>query len=171
MFDEVIGAPSLGDETLTTGRLERIVELLRFSRYRLTALRLRIHGASPVFGELLVSRALGDTGYAAQLRGGDVLFLHIGDYDETGAARTFDSAAEQALIERLSQTLAEMTRQGPRVRVLISVAHVWSDAVSDPCELVELVTRLAPKSDITVPVHRYEPAGALAMPKARATAV
>lgn len=171
MFDEVIGASCPQGGTLTTGRLERIVELLRFSRYRLTALRLRIHGASPVFGELLASRALGETGYTAQLRGGDVLFLHIGDCDETGAVRSFDAATEKALIERLSYTLAEMTQQGPRVRVLISVAHVWSDAVSDPGEVVELVTRLAPKSDITVPVHRYEAASALAMPRARAAAV
>ncbi len=136
-------------EGMDVSTFRRAVDLLRGTRLRLTAMRLRAHGAKPGLARDLVARALDHAGCWAELRGGDVVFLRIGDFGAPASSGR-DAAVERELVGRLSDGLRARTG-GDRVRVLIAVAHVWSDEVCDAEDLLSMLTRLAPKTDIAVP--------------------
>lgn len=133
--------------------LQRMVDLLRFSRIRLTALRVRVHGVGCGFAELLVRRALGHLGYAGMLGDGDVVFVHVANFG-VRSETLHDSAVERELIRLLSRQLADLSANGPRVTVEISVAHIWSDEICNARGFVALLKRLAPRTDIVLPGAR-----------------
>ena len=137
--------------------LQRMVDLLRFSRIRLTALRVCVRGVGCGFAELLVRRALGHLGYAGMLGDGDVVFVHVADFGVRNE-ELHDYAVERELIGLLSRQLADLSANGPRVTVEISVAHIWSDEICNARGFVALLKRLVPRTDIVLPgTHQAPP--------------
>lgn len=128
--------------------LERMVDLLRFSRIRLTVLRVCVGGCGCGFAERLVHRSVGHLGYAGLLGNGDIIFVHVASFgvDDEDA---YDFAIERELISLLSTHLAELSTDGPRVMVQVSVAHMWSDEIGDARGFMALLPRLASETDLS----------------------